>query len=232
MTPRERIFVALDTTDETQAVRLARSLTGLVGGAKIGKEFFTANGPAGVRAVSDVGLPVFIDLKWHDISNTVAGAVRAALSLKPSIVNIHAAGGGAMIRAAVEAATEGGENRPLVLAVTVLTSMDNRDLRDIGVTTSTGEQVVRLARLARENGADGVVCSAMEIEVLRAACGPDFKLLVPGIRPSWSVTGDQKRVMTPRDAVERGADYLVIGRPITAADDPVAAARRIGEELR
>lgn len=231
MKPTDRIFTALDTTDADHAAALARDLTGHIGGAKIGKEFFTANGPQGVRQVADVGMPVFIDLKWHDIPNTVAGAVRASLPLKPAIVNVHAAGGAAMLRAAADAAAEAGSERPLVLAVTVLTSLDDGDLRAIGVDSSVTDQVVRLARLAQDNGIDGVVCSAQEIEALRGACGTNFKLLVPGIRPTWAATGDQKRVMTPREAIDRGADYLVIGRPITGADDPVGAARCIADEL-
>lgn len=231
MVPTDRIFVALDTTDTGRAIGLASSLVGKVGGVKVGKEFFTANGPDGVREVSAVGMPVFIDLKWHDIPNTVAGAVRASLALSPAIVNVHATGGSTMMKAAVDAAAEAGENRPLVLAVTVLTSMDESDLQATGVNDSAADQVVRLAKLAQYSGIDGVVCSAMEISALRAACGPDFKLLVPGIRPTWAVTGDQKRVMTPSEAVERGADYLVIGRPITGSEDPVEAAGRISAEL-
>lgn len=231
MKPTDRIFTALDTTDVSVAVSLARDLVGHVGGAKVGKEFFTANGPEGVRQVSNVGMPVFIDLKWHDIPNTVVGAVRASLALKPAIVNVHAAGGPAMLRAAADAAAEAGSDRPLVLAVTVLTSLDDADLQAIGVNSGVTDQVVRLAKLAEDNGIDGVVCSAREIEALREACGPDFKLLVPGIRPTWAATGDQKRVMTPSEAVERGADYLVIGRPITGADDPVGAAKSIADEL-
>lgn len=231
MKPTDRIFTALDTTDVDHAVTLACDLVGHIGGAKIGKEFFTANGPEGVRRVSQVGMPVFIDLKWHDIPNTVAGAVRASLPLKPAIINVHAAGGPAMLRAAADAAAEAGHERPLVLAVTVLTSLDDEDLDAIGVDAGVTEQVVRLAQLAEQNGIDGVVCSAREIEALREACGADFKLLVPGIRPTWAATGDQKRIMTPRDAIDCGADYLVIGRPITGADSPVDAAKRIAEEL-
>ena len=229
--PTDRIFVALDTTDTDRAVSMASSLVGKVGGAKVGKEFFTANGPDGVRRVSQVGMPVFIDLKWHDIPNTVAGALRASLPLKPAIVNVHATGGPAMMQAAASAALEAGDDRPLVLAVTVLTSMDDEDLRATGVNGDTTEQVIRLAKLAQANGIDGVVCSAMEITALRGACGPDFKLLVPGIRPTWAATGDQKRIMTPSEAVNKGADYLVIGRPITGAADPAEAADKIAAEL-
>ena len=231
MVPTDRIFVALDTTDTERAVSLASELAGKVGGAKVGKEFFTANGPNGVRQVADVGMPVFIDLKWHDIPNTVAGAVRASLPLKPAIVNVHATGGAAMMQAAAGAAAEVGDARPLVLAVTVLTSMDDADLQATGINSGTTEQVIRLAKLAEASGIDGVVCSAMEIDALREACGPSFKLLVPGIRPTWAATGDQKRIMTPHEAIERGADYLVIGRPITGADNPGEAATRIADEL-
>ncbi len=229
--PTDRIFVALDTTDVASAVMLAGRLRGLVGGVKLGKEFFTANGPSGVAEVTAAGMPVFLDLKFHDIPNTVAGAVRAALTLKPFLLNVHASGGAAMMRRAVEAAAERGPGRPLMLAVTVLTSMGPEDLSQVGVTRPVEDQVVALARLAQENGMDGVVCSAREVEALRAACGPDFKLVVPGIRPAWAAKEDQKRVVTPADAVRRGADYLVIGRPITGAADPVEAAGRIADEL-
>ncbi len=232
--PRDRIFVALDTPDLARAAGLARALGDSVGGLKIGKELFTAQGPDGVRAVAG-GERLFLDLKFHDIPNTVAGALRASLHLRPAIVNLHAAGGRAMMEAAAEAVREGAEDaavpRPLLLAVTVLTSLDDQDLIDIGVSGSSEAQVVRLARLAQDCGLDGVVCSPREIAALRQACGPSFKLLVPGIRPSWAASGDQKRTMTPAEALAAGADFLVIGRPITGADDPAAAARRIVAEL-
>ncbi len=235
ISPEQRIFVALDTTDLARGLELARSLKGLVGGMKIGKEFYTALGPVGARQILAEGMPVFLDLKFHDIPNTVAGAVRAAMPMAPTILDIHAAGGRAMMDAARDAAAEEAESlgvdRPLVLAVTVLTSLDASDLADIGVGGEPVDQVKRLASLAQESGMDGVVCSAAEIEPLRAECGPDFKLLTPGIRPTWAVAGDQKRVVTPADAVARGSDYLVIGRPITGADDPAEAARKIGDEL-
>ncbi|GAB6051788.1 orotidine-5'-phosphate decarboxylase [Magnetospira thiophila] len=230
--PHDRIFVAIDTTDLTQALALAESLRGRVGGVKLGKEFLTAHGPQGAQKVAACGMPLFLDTKFHDIPNTVAGALRAALPLKPRLINVHASGGAAMMRAAAEAAAEAGEERPLVLAVTVLTSLDEADLQAIGIPDPVQTQVLRLARLAQDNGLDGVVCSAHEVTALRAACGPDFKLLTPGIRPQWAATGDQKRIVTPAEAVRLGADYLVIGRPITGADDPAAAARRIGDEIR
>ena len=231
MKPHQRIFVALDTTGTAEALSLAERLSGYVGGVKLGKEFFTANGPQGVARVAACGMPLFLDLKFHDIPNTVAGAVRAALPLKPFLLNVHAGGGSAMMQAAVRAAAEAGTVRPLMLAVTVLTSMGPEDLAAVGVAGSVQDQVVRLATLARDAGMDGVVCSAKEIESLRAALGPDFKLVVPGIRPTWSEAGDQRRIVTPAEAVRLGADFLVIGRPITAAPDPVAAARRIAQEL-
>lgn len=225
----ERIYVALDTTDVAYAVDLASKLKGLVGGMKVGKEFFSANGPQGVQKIRDVGMPVFLDLKFHDIPNTVAGAIRAAGRTGAEIVNVHAQGGPAMLKAAGEAARAAGI--PMVIAVTILTALDQDDLLAIGVEHDLEDQVVRLAKLSQENGLDGVVCSAREIEPIRKACGPDFKLIVPGIRPEWAAHGDQKRVMTPRDAIKAGADILVIGRPITKADDPVLAAQKIATEL-
>jgi len=225
----ERIYVALDTTDVSYAVELAQKLKGLVGGMKVGKEFFTANGPQGVAAIRDVGMPVFLDLKFHDIPNTVAGAIRAAKPIAPQIINVHAQGGPEMLKQAANAGRDAGI--PLTIAVTILTALDQEDLNAIGVNDNIEDQVVRLAKLTQDNGLDGVVCSAKEIAPIRAACGPDFKLIVPGIRPAWAAKGDQKRVMTPRDAVIAGADILVIGRPITQADDPVEAAQKIAHEL-
>lgn len=233
MKPSDRIFVALDTTDLDRALALGRGLKGFIGGVKVGKEFFTALGPAGVGALGELGLPVFLDLKFHDIPATVAGAVRAALALKPFIINVHASGGAEMMRAAVEAADGPAPafNKPLVVAVTVLTSLADEDLAATGVAGDAAAQVLRLAGLAKRSGLDGVVCSAHEAEALRAALGDDFKLVVPGIRPQWAAADDQKRIVTPAEAVAKGADYLVIGRPITAADDPADAARRIAAEL-
>lgn len=225
------IFCALDTTDIGRAVALARALKGSVGGAKLGMEFFNAHGPEGYRAVAETGLPIFLDLKLHDIPNTVAGGIRAVLPLKPAIVNVHAAGGAAMMRAAADAAREAGDTRPFIIAVTMLTSLDASDLADTGVTGSPSDHVRRLAALAASAGLDGVVCSAHEIEALRRDLGPDFKLVVPGIRPEKSDIGDQKRVMTPSQALALGADVLVIGRPITGAGDPRAAADEISRSL-
>jgi len=232
---KDRILVALDTPDADRAATLAAATADAVGGAKIGLEFFNANGPAGVRQVVGAGVPLFLDLKFHDIPNTVAGAVRSVAPLAPLIVNLHAAGGPEMMKAgkaaAVSEAQRLGVSPPLVIAVTVLTSLDDGDLAAVGQDSDTRAQALRLAALTRDCGLDGVVCSPLEIDAIRAACGPDFTLVVPGIRPAGAEVGDQKRVMTPADAVAAGADYLVIGRPITAAEDPAAAARAIAASL-
>lgn len=230
-TPHERIFVALDTCDVEKALDLATGLRGLVGGIKLGNEFFTACGPDGVRRVAEAGLPVFLDLKYHDIPTTVARAVTAALPLRPLMLNVHGAGGAEMMRAAAAAAAAGGEGRPLVLAVTVLTSLAPADLEGIGIAGSIRDQVTRLAVLAKTCGLDGVVCAASEIMALRGATGSGFKLVVPGVRPVWAAADDHKRVLTPGDAIALGADYLVIGRPIVASPRPAEAARRIVDEI-
>ena len=230
--PHERVLVGIDTTDCDKAMKIATAVTGSVGGGKLGKEFFVSNGPEGVRRVTAGGAPLFLDLKWHDIPNTVAGAVRASLPLKPMIVNVHASGGPAMMKAAAEAAAAAGEDRPMVIGVTVLTSMAEDDLAAVGMDTDMPGQVVRLALLAKNCGLDGVVCSPKEIRMVKEACGPDFKCIVPGIRPVWAAANDQKRIATPAQAVADGADYIVIGRPIAAADDPAAAARKVADELK
>ena len=224
------VFVALDTTDLDYARQLAERLRGHVGGLKLGLEFFSAHGPGGVRAFQDLGLPIFLDLKYHDIPNTVAGASRAAASLGVDIINVHAAGGPAMMKAALEA-VRGTGTKTKVIAVTVLTSLSDSDLAAIGQTPSAGKQVLRLAQLAKSCGLDGVVCSAHEIAPLRAALGPDFMLVVPGIRPTGSDLADQQRVMGPAEARRAGATILVIGRPITAAPDPAKAAADIAQSL-
>jgi len=237
--PAARVYAAIDTTDLDRARTLAQALAGVIGGVKLGKEFFTAHGPAGVRAV--LGAPetrhlgLFLDLKFHDIPNTVAGAVLAAAPLAPAWLTVHASGGPAMLRAAADAAAEtaGADGRPRtrLLAVTVLTSLDDADLTAVGQHTPAGAQVERLGTLARDNGIDGLVCSPREIGRLRTALGPEVALAVPGIRPKWAVADDQKRITTPQQALGAGADLLVIGRPITQAGDPAAAARRIADEI-
>jgi orotidine-5'-phosphate decarboxylase len=232
---RGGILVALDTTDVTVAKGWARATRDAVAGIKLGLEFFNAQGPAGVAEVAALGAPLFLDLKFHDIPNTVAGAVRAVAPLKPMMLNLHASGGAAMMKAARDAARESaarlGVNPPKLIAVTILTSLDDGDLAAVGQPAGAADQVRRLAALTQECGLDGVVCSAHEIAPLRRDLGPDFLLVVPGIRPSWSASGDQKRVMEPRQAMAAGADYLVIGRPITGAADPAGAARRIAAEI-
>ncbi len=221
----ERLIVAIDTTDAVHAAALARAVAPHCGLLKLGLEFFAANGPAGVRAIE--GRPVFLDLKLHDIPNTVAGAVRAVLSLAPRMLTLHAAGGAAMIAAARDAAEAAGRDRPMLLAVTVLTSLDAAALAATGVADQPAEQVIRLGRLAVAAGADGLVCSAHEATALRAALGPDVALVVPGIRPAGSPMGDQARTMTPREALAAGADWIVVGRPITGAADAAGAAARL-----
>ncbi len=224
------LYVALDTPDLERALTLARSLSTAVGGIKLGLEFLSAHGPDGLRRLIDEGLPVFADVKFHDIPNTVAGAARALSSLGVAIFNVHASGGVAMMRAAKDAAL-GAAVPSKVLAVTVLTSLGPEDLARVGQGMKIEEQVVRLALLAREAGLDGVVCSPREIAAVRQACGSNFLIVTPGIRPSGAELGDQVRVMTPGEAVKAGADILVIGRPLTAAKDPVAAARALLLEM-
>ena len=224
------IYCALDTGDADTAARLAGAIRGAVGGIKLGLEFFLANGPAGVTRAA-AGLPLFLDLKLHDIPNTVAGAVRSIAPLGVAMTTLHASGGAAMLKAAVAAAKD-GPNPPWLLGVTILTSLDEAALPAIGFAGSVSESVRRLAALAQDAGLDGAVCSPHEVETLRHQCGPGFKLVVPGIRPAGAEAGDQKRVMTPEEAIAAGADILVIGRPITGAPDPAGAARAIAASLR
>jgi orotidine-5'-phosphate decarboxylase len=224
------IFCAIDTTDRARARALAASVGLFVGGVKLGLEFFTANGPAAVREVATGTGALFLDLKLHDIPNTVAGAVRGIAALAPSILTVHCAGGVAMMQAAVETA-RAATPATRVVGVTVLTSLDDADLEATGQRGPAADQARRLALLARESGLDGVVCSPWEAAALRQACGPGFLLVVPGIRPEGASAGDQKRVMTPRQAIAAGADCLVIGRPITSAPDPAMIARAIAHDL-
>ena len=231
----ERLLCAIDTVDLDNAVATASSLKSLVGGIKLGLEFFNAHGPAGVKAIAACGLPIFLDLKFFDIPNTVAGAIRATAGLNPFMLTVHIGGGPAMLRAAMAAsfrlASRNDGRRPLVIGVTVLTSFDEDDIEAVGMKGPITDQVRRLADLARTSGLDGIVASAHDIGELRQQCGDDFTLVVPGIRPAWSSADDQKRIITPAEAVRRGADYLVVGRPITRSDDPPAAARRIIDEM-
>lgn len=229
---RNPILCAIDTPEPSRARALVAATAGLIGGIKLGLEFFVANGPAAVRDLA--GPPLFLDLKLHDIPNTVAGAVRSAAALRPALLTIHCSGGAAMMRAAAEAAKAvASAERPMrLIGVTVLTSLDDGDLVAVGQQGPAAAQVKRLAHLARASGLDGIVCAPQEAAALRTACGPDFLLVVPGIRPAGAALGDQKRAMGPRAALAAGADYLVIGRPITAAADPAAAARALRDEIR
>ncbi|MBC6440802.1 MAG: orotidine-5'-phosphate decarboxylase [Rhodospirillales bacterium] len=226
-----RLLCALDTTDLDAARSLADRLDGHVGALKLGLEFFCAHGPAGVEAVTGDKHGLFLDLKLHDIPNTVEGSLRGMAPVAPFLTTIHAAGGSAMMRAAMDTVAEMGGARPRVVAVTVLTSLNDVDLAAVGVSSGASDQVLRLADLVQECGVDGVVCSALEVERLRGHCGDDFLLVVPGIRPASATTDDQKRVMTPGEAIAAGASYLVVGRPITRSDDPAAAADAIVDEM-
>jgi orotidine-5'-phosphate decarboxylase len=220
------IYVALDMTDLDRARTIAAKVRAHVGGIKLGLEFYSANGPEGVRAMAALDLPLFLDLKLHDIPNTVAKAVQALYPLEPAILTVHAAGGRAMMEDAKAAAPSGTR----VVAVTVLTSLDDDDLDSIGVDGDPHAQVVRLTGLAREAGLDGVVCSGSEVAAAKKAW-PDGFFVVPGVRPACASSGDQKRVVTPRQALDAGASILVVGRPITQAADPDQAARAIAATL-
>jgi len=225
-----RLIAALDTSDLAQARDWASALRSSCGLFKLGMEFFFAHGPDAVAEVAG-DHPFFLDLKLHDIPNTVAGGVRSVLRLKPAMLTLHAGGGTAMIEAARNAA-EAAPERPLLLAVTVLTSLDDRALAEAGVADGARAQVLRLGELAIRAGADGLVCSAHEVAPLRQLLGDGPVLVVPGIRPAGSAAGDQARVMTPAEAIAAGADYIVVGRPITQARDPAAAAAAIAAGIR
>ncbi|MBI1738312.1 MAG: orotidine-5'-phosphate decarboxylase [Acidobacteria bacterium] len=227
----ERLIVALDFDRLAPAFQMASRLAGLAGMFKIGKQLFTAEGPRAVEKLARLGTGIFLDLKFHDIPNTVAGAVRAAAELPGvRLVNVHALGGREMMRAAAQAVA-GRKNRPEVLGVTLLTSMDENALSKVGILGPPLKRALHLARLAKQAGLDGVVASPLEVAEIRRACGGKFLTVVPGIRPPASVKDDQSRVATPGDAIRAGADYLVVGRPITAAKDPRAAAKKILEEM-
>lgn len=226
-----KVIVALDYASVAEASALVARLEPNSCRLKVGKELFTAAGPAFVEQLVGAGFGVFLDLKFHDIPNTVAAACRAAANLGVWMLNVHALGGRAMMSAAREAVAA-GPHRPKLIAVTVLTSMGASDLAEVGVAGSPAEAVTRLARLTRDCGLDGVVCSAREAAALRAACGDDFLLVTPGIRPASAAVGDQVRIATPGDAIKNGASYLVIGRPITQAPDPLRALEQINTEIK
>ncbi len=232
--PSARLIVALDFHRLKPALEIARELADVPCMFKIGSQLFTAEGPEAVRKVARTGFRIFLDLKFHDIPNTVAGAVRAAAQLPGvRLMNMHALGGAEMMAAAARALRGGRGSRPKLLAVTILTSVDSRGMRSIGLSSLPQTQAVRLARLAQRAGADGAVTSAHEARAIRRACGRDFLILVPGVRPGGGLRwrDDQARIATPREAIRAGADYIVVGRPITAAKNPRAAAEAILEEI-
>lgn len=225
-----KIIVALDF-DSTRAAReLTAQLDASLCRVKVGKELFTRAGPSFVEALIKRDFDVFLDLKFHDIPNTVANACKAATDMGVWMVNVHALGGRKMMCSAVEA-IQAATHKPLLIAVTVLTSMSKTDIHEIGLSGTPADNVNKLANLAQETGLDGVVCSPMEAQGLRNAMGVDFKLVTPGVRPAGTATNDQKRIMSPLDALRAGSSYLVIGRPITQADDPLAALRLINTEI-
>ena len=237
--PRSSLIVALDFDSLTSAVKFAKQIADLVGMFKIGSQLFTAAGPAAVREISALGPGIFLDLKFHDIPNTVAGAVLSCAAMTGvQLVNVHALGGHAMLHAATQAISAGqpmGADRPRLLAVTILTSMDQKTMRDVGLSGPPKGRVVKLARLAKESGVDGVVASVQEARPIRKACGRDFLIVTPGVRPKDNSPApkndDQARTATPTEAIRAGADFLVVGRPITAAPDPRVAAQAIVDEI-
>lgn len=226
-----KIIVALDYDNQADAIAMAQRLEPQRCRLKVGKELFTTAGPQLVQALHDLGFEVFLDLKFHDIPNTVAKAVIAAAKMGVWMVNVHASGGSEMMRTTLEKLQQAGGHQPILIAVTVLTSMDQQGLRETGINQTPAERVLDLATLTKKSGFQGVVCSAQEAALLKQTLGKDFVLVTPGIRPAFAVAGDQKRIMTPADAVRAGSDYLVIGRPITQAQDPMAALALIEQEL-
>ncbi len=227
---RDRLIVALDVPSAAEAQRIVAALGESVSSYKVGKQLFTAAGPSVVRELTGAGRKVFLDLKYHDIPSTVAAAVRAASELEVSMLTVHASGGSKMLKAAMEAAGA-AKHPPLVLAVTVLTSFEDADLKEIGVAAQTLEQALRLASLAQRAGCGGVVASAQEAKAIRQELGAGFAIVTPGVRAAGGTKNDQARVATPAEAIAAGADYIVVGRPITGAKDPSAAARAILEEI-
>jgi len=225
-----RIIVALDYPSADAALQLVGQLSPELCRLKVGKELFTRAGPQLVESLAGQGFDVFLDLKFHDIPNTVASACHAAADLGVWMLNVHALGGARMLEAAREGVSRAG-HAPLLIAVTILTSMDETDLAGVGLAGSPLDNVLRLAALAQQSGLDGIVCSSREVTPLRAELNRDFKLVTPGIRPAGSQADDQRRIMTPADAVTNGSDFLVIGRPVTQAEDPVGVLRTINSEL-
>jgi orotidine-5'-phosphate decarboxylase len=236
MKAKDRLIVALDVDTEAKAVSLAEKLKDDVSIFKIGFELFSSCGPSVARSIAGLGLKVFLDLKFHDIPNTVSRAAVSVAKLGIFMLNLHALGGMEMMKkAAADVKSEAqrlGIERPRIIAVTVLTSMDEKELKKAGIDDNINREVLRLALLAKEAGLDGVVASPKEAALIRKEAGKDFLIVTPGVRPSWSSAGDQKRIATPAHAMRSGADYIVVGRPVTGADDPAAAARKIISEMQ
>jgi orotidine-5'-phosphate decarboxylase len=230
MNSKDRLIVALDVPGATQARQIVQAIGDAATTYKVGKQLFTAEGPQVVRDLVASGRKVFLDLKYHDIPNTVAAAVRSAAELGVSMLTVHASGGSKMLKAAVEAASQ-SPAKPMVLAVTVLTSLSDSDLREVGIAGDVLSQVLRLGALARAAGCGGVVASAQEARELRRELGEGLAIVTPGVRPAGSSAGDQARVVTPKDAIAAGATYLVVGRPILDAPDPAKAAQQIADEI-
>ncbi|MDD5644912.1 MAG: orotidine-5'-phosphate decarboxylase [bacterium] len=230
MSKKERIIIALDFDEGKEALSLVKKLKGKISFFKVGSQLFTRCGAAVVEEIISLGANVFLDLKFHDIPSTVRGSAASACSMGVRIFNVHASGGRKMMEEAVKTA-KNSRISPLVLGVTVLTSMSDDELPEIGIGEKVDKQVLRLAVLAKESGLDGVVASAKEIEIIKKACGKDFIVLTPGIRPLWASADDQKRIVTPADAFDKGADYIVIGRAVTSAANPVEAAEKILGEI-
>ena len=225
------IIVAIDKNSEAEAYELTKELVGQVGAIKLGLEFFDTYGPDGIRKLQKLKIPIFLDLKIHDIPQTVKKTIDTLSSLKPDILNVHALGGKKMMQFALESLSNNSPNTHLV-AVTILTSLDDDDLKVMGVNSSTKNLVTSLAQLTKKTGLSGVVCSSEEIKLVRETCGKNFKIIVPGIRPEGADKNDQKRIMTPKEAISLGADYLVIGRPITESKDPKNTVIKIVNSIK
>lgn len=228
---KKSLFCALDTKNLASAIGLTDTIKSHIDGIKIGLEAYYAIGKEGYKELAEIGIPIFLDLKLHDIPNTVHSAIKSLLPLNPAILNIHASGGEKMMKSAVEAISDSTDHKPLLIGVTVLTSLDNEDLIKLGVRSNTNEHVLRLAELAKNSGLDGVVCSPFEASNIKEICGEDFITIVPGIRPEGSVANDQKRFMTPGQAINNGADIIIIGRPITTSENPLKTVMAIREDM-
>ena len=234
MNSKKKIIVAIDNIDTNEALKITKLIPD-VGAFKLGLEYFCANGPKGISKISETGVKIFLDLKFHDIPNTVAGAIRASLNLEPYMMTVHLSGGYNMLDRTMEEVKEycskKSLKRPLILGVSVLTSIDNNEFSSLGIKGKVEDQVVRLAKLAENSGLDGLVCSAKELKIVKREVGKNLILVTPGIRPAGGEVNDQKRILTPAQAIKDGANFLVIGRPITSVDDPQEALNNITLEI-